>query len=422
VYPYIEIGGVDYMAKETTRKNIPRLYQTEIGTSGIKWSQGEARDEFLDSLRGTDGVKIYHEMSENDPIVGAMLHAIRQVMREMRWIPRSGTKDPDAEDDNVVFLKENMKSMNRSWTDFMSDVYSFFTYGWALFEQVFERRDGRVYWKKLAHRAQTSMVKWETDSNNAAVGMWQKINWDRAQVYIPFSKCIHLVTEYRSGNPEGHSLLRPAYRPWYYKKNLEEIEAIGIERDMVGLPELTTPEGFKMNDDTDETKAALEWAKDILQNIRNDEQAGLLRPNGWEFRLVPSPGEKQYDVNKTIERYAKEIAMSVLAQFIMLGMERTGSYALAKELVDIFYMSLEGWADYIATTINRQGIKLLFQLNGITKDIPYLVHTSVHRQSLRDMAYFVSSLFDENKVSLDDELKTYLKRFGKLSEYSEVRL
>lgn len=406
---------------EDKRKNVSRIYQTEIGTSGIKWRQGESQEEFLDALKGTDGIKVYHEMSENDPIVGAVLHAITQVMREMRWIPKSGSENPDAEDENVIFLKENMKSMEHSWSDFMSDTFSFFKYGWATFEQVFERDEGRVRWKKIAHRIQTSLSKWEIGKNNSAVGMWQTLGRGAGEVYIPFSKCIHFVTEYRAGNPEGHSLLRPAYRPWYYKKNLEEIEGIGIERDMVGMPELTPPESFRMDDDTDETKAALKWAKEILQNIRNDEQAGLLKPYGWEFRLVPSPGEKQYNVSETINRYSKEIAMTVLAQFIMLGMERTGSYALAKELVDIFYMSLEGWADYIATTINRQGIKLLFQLNGITENIPYLVHTSVRRQALRDMAYYVSSLFDENKVSLDKDLRDYLKRYGRLYEHSEAR-
>ncbi|WP_155274431.1 hypothetical protein [Piscirickettsia salmonis] len=42
-------------------------------------------------------------------------------------------------------------------------------------------------------------------------------------------------TTSRKGNPEGRSILRNAYQPWYYKKNLESIESIGIERNLVGL-------------------------------------------------------------------------------------------------------------------------------------------------------------------------------------------
>ena len=38
------------------------------------------------------------------------------------------------------------------------------------------------------------------------------------------------------GNPEGRRILRDAYRAWYFKKRLEEFEAIGVERDLAGMP------------------------------------------------------------------------------------------------------------------------------------------------------------------------------------------
>jgi hypothetical protein len=43
------------------------------------------------------------------------------------------------------------------------------------------------------------------------------------------------------GNPEGQSMLRTAYRPWFFKKRLEEFEAIGVERDLAGLPVAKVP-------------------------------------------------------------------------------------------------------------------------------------------------------------------------------------
>ena len=401
-----------------------RIFLTEIGNSGTKWSQGSPQlpqDEFLTALQGIKGIKIYQEMADNDPIVTAILHAIKQVLREVRWSVKSSSSDPNTEDENVAFLKENMRSMDHSWSDFMSDVYSIFTYGWALFEEVYALRNGKIWWKKLAHRSQGSLYAWELGEHKNVVGMWQGIDSRVEKVYIPFSKCLHFVTEHKSGNPEGYSLLRGAYRPYYFKKNLEEIEAIGAEKDLVGMPELTPPEGFSMDDEKAETAAALTWAKNILTNVRRDEQDGLFLPFGWNFRLVPSPGQRAFNVNEIIDRKSKEIALTVLAQFIMLGMERTGSYALAKELIDMFYMSLESWADYIATVINRQGVTRLFALNGITNDVPYIVHTSVRRQDLRDITYFVSNLFDSSKITLSAELTSYLERYGRLHEFSEIR-
>ena len=72
---------------------------TEIGRSGLNRSAGRIYDEFLSSLRGSTGIKKYHEMRENDPIVGACMHAITQILREARWsvLPAEGGSEEDAE-------------------------------------------------------------------------------------------------------------------------------------------------------------------------------------------------------------------------------------------------------------------------------------------------------------------------------------
>ncbi|HUV84093.1 MAG TPA: hypothetical protein VMV86_00195, partial [Methanosarcinales archaeon] len=210
---------------------------------------------------------------------------------------------------------------------------------------------------------------------------------------------------------------------WYFKKNLEEVEAIGAERDLVGIPVITLPEGMKVDDPTTEEDVAITWARSIVSNIRNDEQAGLVLPYGWEFGLVSSPGQKQVDVGQIIGRYSKGMAISILGQFIMLGMERTGSFALAKEIMDMFFLSLEAFADSIATTINRQAVSLLFGLNGVVdRPLPYVVHTPIRRQQIRDMAFYISSLLDKGALNLDEDLRAYLKGYARLSEFSEARL
>ena len=398
------------------------LYRTEIGKSGLNWSYlGYVTDEFLVQLRGSQGIKVYREMSDNDSIVGACLHAIRQIIRETRWTVKPADPNRKIKDDeDAQFLEENMRSMTHMWSDFISEAMSMFIYGWAWFEQVFTlRKDGKVVWKKIPLRAQSSLERWEMLDNGETVGIWQRPPPSFDLKYIPLRKSILLRTESRANNPEGRSILRNAYRSWYFRKGLEEIEAIGAERDLVGIPTITLPEGMKT--EGDENEVAINWAKKILSNIRVDEQDGILLPHGWEFKLVSSPGAKQVDVSAIINRYAKEIAISMLAQFIMLGMERTGSYALAKELIDMFYVSLEGFADYIAGAFNRQAVDLLFRLNGKSGPLPYIVHTPIRRQAIRDMADYVAKLIGVEAIALNDELRNYLKRYARLTEYSEAR-
>ena len=398
----------------------------EIGKTGLKWSYGYVSEEFLTVLQGTKGIKIYREMSDNDSIVGACLFAIKQILRESRWTVQPGDEDDATCKADAKFLEDNMSSMTHSWTEFISDTLSMLIYGWSYFEQVFEfrKRDSKVVWKKIAHRKQSSMERWEIDDVGEVLGLWQRPAPDYKLIYLPMKKSLLFRTESAGNNPEGRSILRNAYRAWYFKKNVEEIEGIGIERDLAGLPMLTPPENFKMDSDDEETKVALKWAKDIVSSIRRDEQDGLLKPFGWEFELVGSPGKRQFDTTATINRYNKEIAVTVLAQFVMLGMERTGSYALAKEQTDMFYLCLEGWADAIATSFNRQAVPTLFGLNGVSAEmrpLPYVVHTNIHRYSLRDLAYYVSSLVNSDSLVVDDDIKNYLKRYARLYEFSELK-
>jgi len=397
---------------------------SEIGKTGLKRSWGYVYDEFLTSLRGSRGRKVYREMRDNDAIIGSMLFAINQILRESRWDVRPAEGVTGAEND-AAFLRECLAGMAHPWSVTFTDILSFFTYGFSLFEVVFYRdRANRIMWKKIAFRSQESLDRWEIDDNGETTGFWQRPAPDYQEFYIPMSKCLHFRTESAGNNPEGRSLLRNSFRAWFMKKNIEEIEAIGVERDLAGLPMMKMPEGFDPNSDEAEVQAQITSAKALITNIRRDEQEGILLPYGWELELLASSGSRQIDTVSVINRYNKEMAATTLAQFIMLGMERTGSYALAREQTDMFYLALEAWADYVATVMNRQAVPKLFALNGIAdKPLPYIVHTPIRRFTLIDIATYVSKLADEKIGALEitDDIKAFLRRYGRLEEFSESR-
>jgi hypothetical protein len=401
---------------------------TEIGKTGLRWSAGYIYDEFIASLRGSKGIKTYHEMEENDSIVGACMHAIKQILRESRWDVKPADDTQADTKKDAEFLEANMTGMQRSWNEFFTESLSFLTYGFSLFEQVhrYDKRWGRYMWDKFSPRVQRAHEKWDLDEHGETIGFWQRPAPDYKAFYIPMDKALHFRTEPHGANPEGKSILRNAYRSWWFKKVIEEIEGIGIERDLAGIPVMTMPEGLDPTSDDEEVTSQVADAKELIANIRRDEQDGILLPHGWEFTLLSSSGQRQFDTVSVINRYNKEIAVTVLGQFVMLGMERTGSYALAREQTDMFYQCLEGWADATATTINRHAVRKLFAYNGITEDmrpLPYIVHTPIRRFTLKDVAYYVEHLSGEkvNALEIDDGVKAFLRRYGRLEEYSEVR-
>ena len=57
----------------------------EIGRSGQKRYGGILYEEFLTELQGIRGVRTYLEMSENDDVIGAILFAIKMLIRQTSW-------------------------------------------------------------------------------------------------------------------------------------------------------------------------------------------------------------------------------------------------------------------------------------------------------------------------------------------------
>ena len=78
--------------------------------------------------------------------------------------------------------------------------------------------------------------------------------------------------------------------------------------------------------------------KKMVRGVRRDENEGLVLPTQYDpdtkqplfdFELMSSGGTRQFDTNSIISRYEQRILMSVLADFILVGHEDTGSYSPA---------------------------------------------------------------------------------------------
>ena len=90
----------------------------------------------------------------------------------------------------------------------------------------------------------------------------------------------------------------------------------------------------------------------------------------------------------------------------------------------MFYLALEAWADYIAIVMNHQAVPKLFALNGVSdRPLPFVVHTPIRRFTLTDIANYISKLADEKIGALEitEDTKAFLKRYGRLEEFSEIR-
>jgi len=221
-------------------------------------------------------------------------------------------------------------------------------------------------------------------------------------VTIPIEKLLIFRMMVRKGSPEGTSLLRRAYTTWYKKKRVEQIEAIGIERDLVGLPVMYVPSHWLLSGASSAEVSLLNEAKRIVKNIRNDEQSGAVLPSIFDvdtkerllkLELMQSGGQRKIDTNPVIERYSRQMAMTVLADVILLGHEKVGSFALASSKTTLFSAALGAFLDDIASTLNRHLVPRLLRLNGMNvTNPPKFVHGDVENIDLNELGDYIQKL------------------------------
>lgn len=406
----------------------------EIGRVGQRRYGGTIYEEFLPELRGKRGIEVYREMSENDDIIGAIIFAIEMLVRQCDWNVEPGgdtAKDKEA----AEFVQSCMTDMQDTWTDTISEILSFLTYGWSYHEIVYKRRmgntkdprtrskydDGLIGWRKLPIRAQETLYQWEYDREDNLLGMTQQPPPDFGTFTIPVEKALLFRTKSRKNNPEGRSILRNAYRPWYFKRRIQEIEGIGIERDLAGLPVMHTPEGLDLWDETLQENIRIRTALEgIVRSIRRDELEGVVLPYGYTLELLSSGGTRQFDTNAVINRYDTRIAMTVLADFIFLGHDKTGSWALSSDKTDLFAVAIGTFLGIICETFNSQGIPALIDMNGqhfagIT-EYPKMTHGDIEDADIAKVAAFIKDMTGIGVLVPDDGLEDYIRQVGHLPE------
>jgi hypothetical protein len=379
-------------------------------------------------------------MNDNSPVVGAMMHAVESLLRQAKWRTEPAGEQP-RQKEAAKFLDECLDDMSHTWDELMSEVLSMLPYGWAYFEIVYKIRcgnnpdpthrsrydDGRVGLRKISIRAQDTLDRWEIDRDGTILGMWQSDPYAGSSlVFLPIQRSLLFRTTSKKNNPEGFSALRRGYRPWYFAKRIEEIEAIGIERDLNGLPLVHLPAEMLSPGATPAQKATAQTFKTLVQQIRRDEREGIVfpaetnaegKPTGYKISLLGTGSRRAIDTGAVVIRHEQRIAMTMLAEFIFLGTSSVGSYSLASTKTSLFTMSLGGLMENIASTFNRYLIPRLMALNGFTADeYPTIVHGDIEAPPLEEVATFVNQLVQAGVLTPDDSLERKLRELGNLPE------
>lgn len=396
-------------------------------------------EEYQLELRGKRGALTYREMG-NHAVLGAGLWVIEILTRQADY-DIEPANDSDEAKKVAEFVSSCLDDMQGGMTGFMTEFLSALQYGWGWMEKVYKIRrgpefkmpqlhsrysDGRVGIQRIGLIGQETLWEWEWDDCGRVSAMIQMPPPPDVKLRrIPRDKALHVRFRYRLDNPEGTSILRVPYTSWYYHKNFQFVEAVGIERDLAGYPVMELPPEVMESDDPKDIEVRTAH-EDLVSKIKRDEYEGVViaaetssdgNPTGYRLRLLNSGGRRPADVDPVLRRLDSRMAMSMMAEFLIVGLDKAGSYSLHSDKTSLFTTSLGGILDERDRQFNEEVFPELMDLNGIPREMsPSIRHGDIEKVDLATLGSFIQAVTGSGAVTLDDALEDWTRKHSGLPE------
>ena len=410
------------MSTEINKSNgVPRFQMSEMGYNGLAVSAGRINEEIKTELQFPNSIITYKQMSYDSMIASALSYYEHMMLKaKFSFLPHPLADETQKE--YTSFLQECIGDMEHSWQDFIQEVSSMNTYGFCVNEIVLRKRlhskgskynDGKIGIKKLPIRSQDSISKWNYDKDQELVSLEQTVSRldssgrmaltvSGEPITIPRNKFLLFRLGKKKDSPVGESPLRGCYYPWKFKTAVEELEAVGLNRDLAGVPIAWIPAQMMAKDADPELKAQYFEIQKIVRNINNNQQAGLVMPMIYDentkqplvkFELLKNEGGKAYDTTKIKDYYCKAILTALSADILLMGQSSTGSYALGNIKNTLSAIAIETKLKEICNVLNQQLIPLLAKLNGLDLSrLPTIVIDDLESVSLEDVSKYIQRI------------------------------
>lgn len=412
------------------------------GASGTANFQGFIREVHEENERfvGRYGIQIYELMRRTDGTVAALEAAIRLPIRAADWQiePGAQANDPDRAlaKEIAEFVEGNLfgglesPTLSGSWLSqtFESVVENALLaapMGCAAHEHLwhYDSDKNRIRLRRLPARLPLTFYRFIVEPDGETLHSLVQYGFRGAHFdtyEVPAEKICLFNINQEGANFYGRSVFRPAYKHWYFKDQLYRIQAIGAERNAMGIPKITQGPGASPAD----VEKSWQWA----QNLAVNERSALSLPNGWESEIMGIRG-RTMDLTAAIEHHDQQITEAGLAGFLQLGRTATGSRAVGDVKLDFFLLSEEALARMIAERMNESTIRQLVDFNFQPqpgKELPYpkLYCSNIVMLNVMDLASVVKDLANSQVDWLQptDEQENYmLKKLGMPQKSKQFR-
>jgi hypothetical protein len=376
----------------------------EIGTTGNSTLGGLARRDYNELLTGPEALATYDRMRKSDGQVRATLRLVKTPVLAARWYVEPGSYEGiepaelERAQEIARFVERNlMLLMTTSFSQLLSELLLMLDYGYYIFEKVFTEYQGQIIWQKFAPRHPLDLVEWSFDKNGGPDGV-KMINAENGDEYdIPIDKLAVFTYDMEGGNIQGVSVLRAAYKHWFYKENFYKIDAIQKERHGIGVPYIILPPNFTADD------RAL--AMEMGRNLRTNESAHVVCPPGWEIGFLELKGQP-VNALESAEHHDLLISRNILGQFL-----NSVQGATQEDQQDLFLKATRYIADTARDIFNRYCIPQLVYWNfGEQEYYPELRVRRIGDQvDWRTVSFALRNFVGSGIIIPDDRLEAWVR-------------
>ena len=423
--------------EELQDDNAPlRMAKGQKSFNGLHVLSGQILEDCNQDLRWPYCMETYKQMFK-DATISPALNFMEMQIAKTSW----KVKIPEGHEEQLAekakFLESVMTDMEHTWNDFIRRAATFNRYGFAPIEKVYRRRtkssgsnhnDGYIGLRSLPLISQDTVDGWKWTSDGRYLsGLEQMINIPKGKneittythdtVFIPRNKFILFRADPQKDSPIGTSPLNGVYVAWRFKGELERYESTAVGQDLRGLKVFKIPARYMSDSASEDEKATYEEFKKMLRGLHNGEQSGVIIPsaldqNGKElfsFELMSVMGQAQFDIDKIITRFRKEIVTGILSPQLIIGQDGSGSFALSESLENITDTVVGARLTELKDQLNHDLVKQLFQLNGWdTTVMPYFDYEETKQPSVDDLGKYIQRVAASGLMKVDSEVVNWV--------------
>lgn len=392
----------------------------ETGASGTENFGGTiVGEEYNPQLLAPAGYRIYDEMRMSDPDVQASLEILKTPIMSANWTVQAPENATPQEQEVADFCQSALferGAMSDTWKYFLEHALMSLDYGVMPFEKVFTLgEDGRVRLRRLAPRLPKTIQKWLIDEKDGtgkltAVEQLTLKDGKFANIPIPATSMAIFVRRREGDNWWGRSVLRTAYKPWYYKCQAEKAEAVRIYRYGVGVPVASRDKDYGPK------AGELEEVEQIAKGIVSHERSYIVTNTNWSWEiLVPQGGGGDVaGTRDAIDRHGKSIMRNVLAEFMAGGASDGLNSGRTRTLANVFASQLYSTAEDIIGVLDLDVLRPLCNFNFLMEAqklrYPSIVANDVTDVDVKQLADILGRLSALKVVTADDDLEAFVRK------------